>query len=459
MKRSVVLILVLALLGAGVALAAGRQEPAPAPAAPDAARARTPIEMYQPGYAYPTQRVTLDYWHTLEGRPGYHELALELAKEYSVLHPNVTIEVRRIPNAQQRAIWSAAFESSTAPDVAWLEAGVGLAARGLLEMPAWAARMIDELYIPYAQSMSKVGGKYFGWTAAELDVGQMLYYSKDLFREAGLNPNRAPETTTDFLEAAKKVTQYDAAGNIKVAGVGLRYSGGHQGIGDKFSKYAMPFMDTTQKFFYDKDWRDVVFDHPEWIEAAGTVKDLIFKHKVSNTTLPIPDQAVAQGLAAMTFRETFYWGFLKANAPGREYGIGPFPNGRYKTGAVPWIGLMSVTRDTKNADLAWDFCMFLTTPENELRMTKNNGGMSRIKAHQNDPYFRELPYYDVVQTMWNDRPIVQNPYLDPNALVAELEAKLGEYAIQLMTDAGADPAQLMREMAQYGRQRLAETRR
>ena len=59
---------------------------------------KTPIETYNPGFAFPKAKINLTYWHSLEGRPGYHELALEMADEYTKLHPNVTIEVRKIPN-------------------------------------------------------------------------------------------------------------------------------------------------------------------------------------------------------------------------------------------------------------------------------------------------------------------------------------------------------------------------
>jgi ABC-type glycerol-3-phosphate transport system substrate-binding protein len=463
MKKTIA-VLLLVLLAAAVVSAGGQKETKAAAPAAQAAGPKTPIEIYNPGFAYPTGKISLSYWHGLEGRPGYHELAVEIANEYMKLHPNVTIEIRKIPNAQQRAIWAAAFESHTAPDVVWIETQVGLIAKGLREAPPWAVKMIDETFTPYAASLSRINNKYYGWTGAEVDAGQMLYYNKGMFKEAGLDPNKPPKTMPEFLEYAKKLTKYEANGNIKVAGVGLRYSGGHQGIGDKFSKFVMPFMDTTKKFYYNADFTDVVFDHPEWIEGAKFVKDLIFKHKVTNTSLPIPDQAVAQGLAAMTFRESFYANFLKQNAPNMEFGIAPFPVGAsplggYPTGAIPWLGIMSVSVDSKNPDVAWDFTMFMANEKNEIRMTKNNGGFSRLKAHQADPFFKTLPYYDTYKVMTEQRPLVQNPYLDPNALQAELEAKLGEVVVQILTDANADPEKLLKDLAVYGRKRLQEVKK
>jgi multiple sugar transport system substrate-binding protein len=458
MKKA--LISLLLLLAAGVLLLAGGQSPsAPEPTPPEAAE-KTPIEQYNPGFTFPTGKVEIAYWHVLETRPGFDALAKEIAREYSAIHPNVSITVRDIPNAQQRAIFSAAFESHTAGDIVWVEAQVGLMAKALVPAPDWAAKYMEDLFTPYVLSLSKVKGKYYGWSGAEVDAGQMLYYRKDLFGDAGLNPDDPPEFMPELLAAAQKLTKWEG-GQMSQAGIAVRHAGGHQGIGDKFSKYAAAWVDTRKNFYYNEDYTDVIFDDAGWIGAAQFFHDLVFKYKVTNTTLPIPIEAFGLGLAAMTNRESFFAGWLKENAPDAEYGIAPLvsgkaPYGKYWTGAMPWLALNCVTVDSKNPDVAWDFNMYMVNEKNELRIAKNNGGMSRLKSAQDDPYFKDLPYYDVFQIMTNERPIVRNVYLDPNTLQAELEAKLGEAAVDLLTNENADAAALMKGMAEYGRKRLEE---
>jgi len=456
MKKSLIS-LVLLLIGCVLLFAAGEQEE---PAAAPAAAGKTPIEQYNSGFAFPSEKIELAYWHVLGTRPGFDDLAKEIAADYSAIHPNVSITVREIPNAQQRAIFSAAFESNTAGDIVWVEAQVGLMAKALRPAPDWAVRYMEELFTPYVLSLAKVKDDYYGWSGAEVDAGQMLYYRKDLFREAGLNPDEPPEFMPDLLSAAQKLTKMEG-GQMAQAGIALRYAGGHQGIGDKFSKYAAAWLDTSKKFYYNEEYTDVIFDDPGWIDAAQFFHDLVFEYKVTNTTLPTPIQAFGLGLAAMTNRESFFAGWLKENAPDAEYGIAPLasgkaPHGRYRTGAMPWLALNCVTVDSKNPDVAWDFNMYLVNEENELAIAKNNGGMSRLKSAQDDSYFKQLPYYDVFQIMTSERPIVRNVYLDPNTLQAELEAKLGEAAVDLLTNENADAAALMKGMAAYGRKRLQE---
>jgi multiple sugar transport system substrate-binding protein len=454
MKKLVVL-MVLLLVSSMVLFAAGQQE-APAEEGPEGPK--TPIEVLNPGYSYPTERITMDYWHVLGSREGFHELAQELAEEYSEIHPNVKINVRQIPNAQQRAIWTTAFESNTAPDIAWIEAQVGLINEGLLPAPDWVVAYMENEFTDYALSLCKVQGTIYGWNGAEVDAGQMLYYRSDLFKEAGLDPNDPPGTVDELIEYAKQLTETDSSGNMTQAGIALRYAGGPQGIGDKFSKYASAFLDTQKRFFYNEDYSEVIFDDSGWIKAGQFYQDLVFEHKVTNTNLPIPINAVGQGLAAMTNRESFFAGWLNENFPDSEYGIAPLVNGDYETGAMPWLAFQGVTVDAENPDIAWDFNMFMVQAENELKIVKNNGGLSRLKVHQDDPFFETLPYYETFIKMTREHPIVRNPYLDPNTLIAELETKVGEVAVELITNPDADAETLMNGIDDYADQRLKEVK-
>lgn len=438
--------------------AAGQEEAVEVLDAAD--REKTPIEIYgQSSYVFPKEKIVLDYWHAMDSRPGFHDLLLDIADDYNEIHPNVTINIRKIPNAQQRTVWAAAFKSNTAPDVCFVEAQVGLLNNGLTKAPDWAVQMMEENFTPFALSLSKIQGDSYGWISSEIDSGQMLYYRKDLFEEAGLDPEKPPKTMDELIEYAQKLTKFDDRGNMTQAGIALRYAGGAQGIGDKFSKIASVYLDTTKEFFYNTDYTDVNLDSEGWVKGAQLFQDMVFKYEITNTALPIPIEALGQGLAAMTFRESFLAGWLDENYPDADYGIAPFVNGDYETGAMPFLAIQGVSVDSEYPEIAWDFNMFLVNEENEMAITKNNGGFSRYKSGQDDPFFKTLPYYEVFKIMTEERPIVRNPYADPNALVSELEAKVGEVAIEVLFDKNADPKALLDEVAEYGRKQLREIRK
>ena len=53
----------------------------------------------------------------------------------------------------------------------------------------------------------------------------MLYYNKDMFEAAGLDPDNPPRTFDEITEAARLLTQTDDAGNVTVSGISMSIYG------------------------------------------------------------------------------------------------------------------------------------------------------------------------------------------------------------------------------------------
>ncbi len=53
----------------------------------------------------------------------------------------------------------------------------------------------------------------------------MLYYNKDMFKAAGLDPEKPPRTFAEVQEYARKLTQKDASGNVTVSGISISIYG------------------------------------------------------------------------------------------------------------------------------------------------------------------------------------------------------------------------------------------
>ena len=53
----------------------------------------------------------------------------------------------------------------------------------------------------------------------------VLYWNKELFKEAGLDPEKAPATWQEQLEFAQKLTKRDSAGNVSQWGIQIPSSG------------------------------------------------------------------------------------------------------------------------------------------------------------------------------------------------------------------------------------------
>jgi sn-glycerol 3-phosphate transport system substrate-binding protein len=70
---------------------------------------------------------------------------------------------------------------------------------------------------------SQTGGKTWGVPFQRSTV--VMYYNKELFKAAGLDPNKPPTTWAEMLDAAKKLTIKDASGKVTQWGIQIPSSG------------------------------------------------------------------------------------------------------------------------------------------------------------------------------------------------------------------------------------------
>ena len=67
-------------------------------------------------------------------------------------------------------------------------------------------------FFPAFMQNSQTGGKTWGIPFQRSTI--VLYWNKDLFKEAGLDPEKPPRNWQEQLEFAQKLTKHDASGNV-----------------------------------------------------------------------------------------------------------------------------------------------------------------------------------------------------------------------------------------------------
>ena len=78
-------------------------------------------------------------------------------------------------------------------------------------------------FYPAFMENSQTGGKTWGIPFQRSTI--VLYYNKDMFKEAGLDPIAPPATWKEMREYAQKLTKRDASGNVTQWGVQIPSSG------------------------------------------------------------------------------------------------------------------------------------------------------------------------------------------------------------------------------------------
>lgn len=120
-------------------------------------------------------------------------------------------------------------------------------------------------FYPAFMMNSRTGGKTWGVPFQRSTV--VMYYNKDLFKEAGLDPNKPPQTWADLKAAATKLTKKDASGKVTQWGVQIPSSG--------FPYWLFQTLTTTNgAILANEAGTQVKFDDPKVIEALQYWVDL-----------------------------------------------------------------------------------------------------------------------------------------------------------------------------------------
>jgi sn-glycerol 3-phosphate transport system substrate-binding protein len=212
-------------------------------------------------------------------------------------------------------------------------------------------------FFPAFMENSQTGGKTWGVPFQRSTI--VLYWNKEAFKEAGLDPEKAPATWAEELAFAEKLTKRDASGNASQWGMQIPSSGFpywlFQGLTTQNDVVLMnPEGDRT---FYDK---------PAVIEALQRWVDLGRKHKVMAPgviewgTTP---KDFFERKCAMMWTTTGNLTNVRANAK-FPFGVAMLPQGKRRgspTGGGNFYIFKKASRAQQEA--AVKFAQWMTSPE------------------------------------------------------------------------------------------------
>lgn len=218
---------------------------------------------------------------------------------------------------------------------------------------------------------------------------EIMYYNKDKFVEAGLDPESPPENWDELLEYAKKLTTDDCYG----VGIALN-SGSAQWT---FTGYSLQ-NSTDGKQLMSEDGKQVYFNTPENVEALQFWLDLQNKHKVMAEGIvqwtDLPTQFLA-GEVAMIYHTTGNMTNINGNA---EFEFGTcFLPGNKQMGAPTGGGNFYISSglSEERVQAAWKFIRFMTETERAAQWSLDTGYVAtRQSCFETDliqNYYEEVP--------------------------------------------------------------------
>jgi sn-glycerol 3-phosphate transport system substrate-binding protein len=216
----------------------------------------------------------------------------------------------------------------------------------------------------------------------------MAYFNKDHFKEAGL-PDRTPETWTEFLEWAPKLTKKEGT-EIKRAAFGMP-------LGASYNAWVFQPVVWQWGGRYSDDDMNIKVQERESVEAGQHYQDLVFKHKIA--TVPKNHEVdFENGLISMIFGSTAGLAAREANSK-FPVGTGFLPKGPAGFGCCTGgsgLALMATTTEEKRT-AAFEFVKFATSTEHTTWWSQNTGYMpvrkSALDSREMNDFYKQKPNF------------------------------------------------------------------
>ena len=218
-------------------------------------------------------------------------------------------------------------------------------------------------FYPALMANSKIDGKIWGIPFQRSTI--VAYYNKDMFREAGLDPEKAPGTWDELVSMGKKLTK-DGTHGLMIPSTGYPYW--------MFQALAIQ----NGKELMSNDGVTTYFEDPKVVEALEFWKSLSAKHGImpeGTVEWGTLRQAFLEGKTAMMWHSTGNLTAVKKNAK-FDFGVAMLPR-KERLGSPTGGGnfyLFKQSSDEEKA-AALKLIRFMTSPEQAAKWSIATGYM------------------------------------------------------------------------------------
>lgn len=357
---------------------------------------------------------SLTIWQTYNDEE--YPVFKEIVESFKVAHPGITIDVVRLPFAGAEPKIQTALTTRTEPDIARVDVSFlsRLASKNaLLDLGPYVPAEFREEILPVALSSCYYDGKL--WGLPDQTNGLCLFYNKEHFRAAGLDPERPPATWDEVISYGRKLTNKEEG----VFGIGLSNS----------LWWTLPFFYTYGAEFLSEDGTRCVLNGPEGVKAFQLKVDLYKKYGIEGGAWRaggiVHDLGFQNGRYSMILNGP--WAVESMKRTGIDFGVGMIPRGPSGTATNVGGNNLVVFRNSDQPELAAAFLQFVASEETQ-RMWASRLGQVPVNVRATDAITsEEHPYLVVfVEQMKSaiPRPQVTNYPEIENLMNPEMQAAL-----------------------------------
>ncbi len=392
------------------------------------------------------QGVTLQFWAhwgSEQRRPTINKII----DTWNKAHPDVQVKYTFVPFDQLPTKTLASVAAGNPPDVVVIDirtTAIRAAKKQATDLTPLGANQLKASFFPNLWSIGTYQGDQYALPF--VTEVRFLYYNKDIFKQAGLDPNKPPTTWAQLETVAKKLDQkagpnYQRVGFYPLFGA-FGYEGWVQNAGSSLwdAKFENPQINNPvalKTLTWLKSWSD----------RLGARNVAAFKSGFgSGAQDPFISGRLAMQVEAGTYAAT-----IKKYAPNLNYGVARVPtqNGRPNP-TMTWGGgfNLEVPYGSKHPKEAYAFARYMATEGAKVwAREQNDFPAARSAAAGNDDPVFKMMVNNIKYTAVNPSPTYAPDY-----------GSFVDKAVDAVTNQGADPKKALDD-AQAQVQRLVDQNR
>lgn len=320
------------------------------------------------------------------------DLMDKLIPMFEAANPDIKVTQQTFPYENYNTKVASSVPSGTGPNVinlyyGWLPLYIDSGYLQPLSKTVFPDSMIENEFFPLVEA-GKFNGEYYALPTAVRSLA--MFWNKDLFKAAGLDPETPPKTMDELVEFAKKLTKTDKNGNYLQTGVSLELRGQmHHVVREVLVRQ---FGGTP----YNADDTEVTYDSEAGFKAFKWFTDLEKVQKVGVPQFMTDDvTAFSAGKMGITIDGSFRLGNFDKLGDSLHYGVAEIPemNGVKSNFSSYWANGITSTTTGKQLEASERFLKFLTSDEVMGMWLTAIGELPAKKAlamkdeYKNDPKF------------------------------------------------------------------------
>lgn len=364
--------------------------------------------------------VEIQFWDMVWGGNDYIQMATQICEKYGQEHSGVKIKYQSTPWNNWYQTFSTAIASGSAPDIS---TGAGYQAFQFYKIGAILP--IDDVIADLKSSgkledfqgdsveLLKYDGHYIAlpW---QRDI-RVMWYRKDLFDQAGLQP---PTNWTEFKDSAKKLTKGDVFGFVMGGSV-------NNGL-----QFMLSLMDNNGGGLFDEQ-RNVAVNTDRNKETFEFISQMAKEGSINPASAGFTDddaeKSFVSGKAAM-YVGTPGIDDKYPELKGKAYVMAPLEGPHGDKGALNWINNIMLYEDSKYQKETKEFLKWWSENQKDLFTVGKMTALPVKDSFASDEYYTKNENLDAI--VKNYVPIAKSTAANYSSLFPELNEIEGDSALK-----------------------------